>query len=89
MTMTENNTEYYLIRERILGKNENGQYSLFKNGTWQPDTEHLIMDTLMGYDPYEEPDSPYGIGNTSIMEEIETISAEEAKAFLRRQKGRN
>ena len=87
--MNENKTEYYLIRGRILGKNENEAYSIFKDGRWQPDTEHLIMDTLMGYDPYEEPGSPYGIGNTSIMEEIEPISAEEANAFLRRQKGSN
>lgn len=87
--MNETKTVYYLIRGRILGKNENETYSIYKDGHWQPDTEHLIMDTLMGYDPYEEPGSPYAIGNTSIMDEIETVSADEAEAVIRKQKGRN
>ena len=34
----------------------------------------------MGYDPYD--DTPYGFGNLSIMDEIEEITEEEAKAFM-------
>ena len=34
----------------------------------------------MGYDPND--DTPYGFGSLSIMDEIEEISEEEAKAFM-------
>ena len=38
----------------------------------------MIMDRLVGFDPYEPSDSPYGIGNTSVMDEIDEITYEEA-----------
>ena len=71
---------YYLIKERKLGKKENDSYFLYIKQKWVPDTKHEILDRLMGYDPYD--DSPYGFGSTSIMDEIEEISEEAAKAFM-------
>ena len=66
-------TIYYLIFERLIGKKEDGRYYLYSNDDWVPDTESVIMDHLMGYDPSEPPGSPYGIGNGSIMADIEEI----------------
>ncbi len=41
------------------------------------------MDRLMGYDPTEPPGSPYAMMNSSVMDEIEEISEEKAKEFLK------
>ena len=41
---------YYLILDTIVGKKENGRYFLFRNGEWNPDTENMIMDRLVGYE---------------------------------------
>ena len=71
-------TEYYLILNRIVGKKENGRYYVFRDGVWQPDTENMILDRIFGYDPTEDEDSPYAMFNTSVMEELEKISYEEA-----------
>ena len=73
---------YYLILERIVGKQENGVYYLFEDGEWQIDRRCVIMDRLMGYDPSEPPGSPYGIGNLSIMDEIEEITCEKAMELI-------
>lgn len=73
-------TIYYLIRERRLGKKEDDGYFLYKDREWVPDVRNVILDLLMGYDSCD--DSPYGFGSTSIMDEIEEISEEEAKAFI-------
>ena len=40
--------------------------------------ENVILDRLVGYDSFEPPGSPYGIGCMSVMDEIEKISEEEA-----------
>ena len=77
-----NETTYYLILERIVGKQENGVYYIFEDGEWQIDRRCVIMDRLMGYDPSEPPGSPYGIGNLSIMDEIEEITCEKAMELI-------
>lgn len=76
--MNENNT-YYLIRGRLVGKCEGGCHFLFQDGKWVPDYRHAIMDRLVGFDESEPADSPYRIGNMSVMDEIEMISPETAK----------
>ena len=71
--------KYYYIKDlNLLAKGE-GLYNnyIFKSGEWMLDTENIVSDRLMGYDPYEDDDSPYKIGNTSIMDEIKEISEEE------------
>ncbi len=73
---------YYLIKERLVGKKEDGRYYLFRNGEWVADTEKVIMDHLVGYDPTEPPGSPYAMGNFSIMDEIEDITYEEAMEII-------
>ena len=47
------------------------------------------MDHLVGYDPHEPADSPYMLGNLSIMEKIEEISYEEALERIRKDKENN
>ena len=79
-------TKYYLIWEHLAGKEEDKEFYLFRNGEWIPDTENVIMDHLMGYDPSEPPDSFYGIFNQSIMDEIDEITYEEAVKITGEQK---
>ena len=83
-------TSYYLIYGRILGKREcyedlTGKSWLYENGEWVPDDEFVIMDHLMGYDPSEPPDSPYTIGSTDVLDEIEEISKAEAIRIMEKE----
>ncbi|MBE5850306.1 MAG: hypothetical protein E7298_09135 [Lachnospiraceae bacterium] len=78
----EKNTRFYLLYDHLLGKEEGGQFFLYKDKAWIPDHEHMIMDHLTGYDPSEPPDSPYGIYCTDIMEEIKEISPEKAMEMM-------
>ena len=76
---------YYLIKERILGKREEDEEIrdyLFLNGAWMPDYRMKIFSYLMGFDPSEPEDSPYAVGNSDIMDEIEEISEEQAEALV-------
>ena len=83
-------TTYYLIYGRILGKRElyedlTGKSWLYENGEWVPDDEFVIIDHLMGYDPSEPPDSPYAIGSTDVLDEIEEISKTEAMRIMEKE----
>ena len=69
---------YWINTLGIVGKREEWDCCIFREGKWIQDREMLVMDRLMGYDPYEDDDSPYKIGNLSIMNEIEEISESEA-----------
>ncbi|MBR4456946.1 MAG: hypothetical protein IKS32_12145 [Solobacterium sp.] len=82
--MSESKTVYCLIRKRIPGKIVHGNHYVYENGDWKPDNEHIIADCIYGYDASEEPDSPYGFGNTDIMDELEYITEEEANEVIRR-----
>ena len=84
------NTKYYLIYDRLIGKRE--LYSdylsdnwLFKDGTWVPDDKFVIMDHLMGYDPSEPSDSPYAIGSTDVLMEMDEISEAEAMVLIEKE----
>ncbi len=77
-----NETVYYLILDTVVGKREDGKYYLFSENGWIPDTGSVIMDRLVGYDPSEPPGSPYGIGNGSVMAELEEISCERAMELI-------
>lgn len=74
---------YYLIMQRRLGKKNGDRFYLYNDGTWVPDEKNVIMDRLMGYDPYD--DSPYGFGSLSIMDEIEEIPEDRAIQILNQQ----
>ena len=43
------------------------------------------MDHLMGYDPSEPPDSPYAIGSTDVLDEIEEISKAKAIRIMEKE----
>lgn len=77
-------TTYYVIRGTRLGKMEDGNYYLFENGKWIPDTKNTIQDYLMGFDPCEPAGSPYGIGSMSIIDQIEEIPQKEAIKMINR-----
>ena len=42
----------------------------------ESDTKYVIMDRLLGFDESEPLDSPYRMGSTSVMDEIEVIPSE-------------
>ena len=73
--------KYYYIKDLSLFAKGEGthKYYIYKDGEWVLDTERIVSDRLMGYDPYEDDDSPYKIGNTAIMNNIEEISEGEFK----------
>lgn len=52
---------------------------MYKYNRWVIDLDNIVSDRLHGYDPYEEPGSPYAYGCTSIMDKIDSISKEEFK----------
>jgi hypothetical protein len=83
--MTEKQITYYLIEKCRLGKKEDVAYYLFIDAEWVWDEKNVIMDHLMGYDPSEPADSPYAIGNTSIIDEIEEISFDKAMRVINEQ----
>ena len=74
-------TEYYLIKDKFLGKYEDRNYYLLKEEGWSIDNERYIMGKLIGYDASDD-DTPYAIGNTEIMDQIQKISKEEANEGL-------
>ncbi|MBR6381263.1 MAG: hypothetical protein IKS07_06265 [Lachnospiraceae bacterium] len=86
-------TTYYLIRGRILGREDAGdegtEYFLFLNGAWERDKRYVILGYLLGIDPFEPADSPYASGCTDILDEICEITEEEAAELTaeRRNKG--
>ena len=79
---TTANTTYYLILNRQLGKEADGKYYLYTNGSWVPDTKSTILGRLMGFDPSEPADSPYAIGNMDIMDTIEVITEQQATELI-------
>lgn len=69
---------YYHIKDlECFARGVNFDNEIYKDGKWEPDINNLVSDRLMGYDPSEDDDSPYKIGNTEIMEEIEEITEQE------------
>ncbi len=80
------NTSYYLIEGYLLGKEEENEegtkYFLWQDGQWVPDEKSVIFGYFMGFDPTESEDSPYAVGNLSIMDEIEEITEEQAKEIM-------
>ena len=81
-TTTNANTTYYLILNNHLGKEEDGKYYLYTNGSWVPDTKSTILGRLIGFDPSEPADSPYAMGNMDIMDTIKPITEHQAKEFI-------
>ncbi len=71
-------TYYYLKDEHLFAKRDSHfQDFIFRDGEWQQDMDCLVSDKLLGYDQYEDDDSPYGFGSTSVMNEIVEITGEE------------
>ena len=81
--MTDKKIIYYLIRNRILGKEENGLFFLFEKGEWLEDKKSVILDYLHGYDPNDT--SPYGMYNMDIMDKIDEIDEERALQIMKEQ----
>ena len=74
--MEEKKVSYYLIWGKTIAKQEktgeNRSFYLFRDGKWVEDSGHVVLDHLWGFDPSEPEDSPYRIGSTSILAEMES-----------------
>jgi len=75
-------TKYYLIWNKVVGKQEGRSFYIFKSGRWIEDYDRVILDRLVGYDPSEPEDSPYRFGSGSIMSEIDEIPYGKAKELI-------
>lgn len=76
--------EYYWINDlKVVGKRENRIPFIYdKENGWAKDDNHIIMDRIMGYDASEPAESPYGIGNSDMMDRIDVVSEEEALRLI-------
>lgn len=84
-------TTYYLMENRLLGKEvkngEDTEYFLYEDGRWVRDERYVMFGYFLGYDPFESDDSPYAIGNLSIMDAIEEIPESRAYKIMRKLAG--
>lgn len=77
---------YYLLKDsRLVAKGYRNKNWIYYDYEWRKDMEGIVWGKLMGYDPSEPADSPYGIGSTSVMGEIKQISYEEATSIITEQ----
>ena len=75
--------KYYLLKDSgLVAKGDEWHYWIYYDYEWHKDTESIVRGKLIGYDPSEPADSPYAIGSTSIMNEIEQISYEKAMHII-------
>ena len=83
--MKETEFNYYLMQDRgIVAKRvyfDNWIFD-FNSRSWVKDTKCIISDALMGYDPGEPEGSPYGIGSTSVMDELKRIDYDTAMQII-------
>jgi len=75
---------YYRINDlNMLGKEEDYVPYLYKPGKgWVVDNDNILMDRVMGFDESEPSNSPYKIGNTSVLDLVEEISQKEAEKII-------
>ncbi|WP_313583333.1 hypothetical protein [Lacrimispora sp.] len=75
---------YYRIKDLdLLGKEEDYVPYLYKLGKgWVVDHDNVLMDRIMGYDESEPANSPYKIGNTSMLDLVKEISQKEADKII-------
>lgn len=87
--MEEKKTVYYLIHDKVIAKREkDGDYDrdyILRAGRWVEDSDHVITDHLVGYDPSGPVDSPYRFGSISVLMEIDEISEEQAIPIINQQ----
>ena len=87
--MEETKTVYYLIYDCVIAKRDmEADYDrdyIFREGKWVEDSDHVVMDHLVGYDPSEPEDSPYRFGSTSVLMEMDEISFEQAAPIINQQ----
>ena len=74
---------YYLLKDSgLVAKGYEFSHWIYRNCKWNRDTENKVMDKLMGFDPSEPADSPYAFGSTSVMDDIEEISYQDAMDLI-------
>jgi len=73
---------YFLLDKETVGKRTADGDFMYSDGQWIPDLKHEIADCLIGHDSSEEPDSPYAIGNTEMLNRIESITKQQAEQYL-------
>lgn len=76
--------DYYHIKDlNMVAKEDEFVPYVYEPGKgWVVDKDHILMDRLMGYDNTEPADSPYRIGNTSMLEAVKEVSEKEAEKLI-------
>lgn len=73
-TYGSDQNELFLLKNSwLVAKGDKWHYWIHYDYEWHKDTESIVWGKLIGYDPSEPADSPYAIGSTSVMDEIEEI----------------
>jgi len=75
---------YRIIDQSLIGRRDEKSicYIYDKRRGWIPDSDHILMGRIMGYDDSEEPGSPYRMGNSDMMSRIEEITEEDANKLI-------
>ena len=74
---------YHLLKDSgLVAKGYDNHQWIYHDLAWHKDTDGIVWGKLIGYDPSEPADSPYAIGSTSVMDEIEQISYEKAMHII-------
>lgn len=76
-------TYYKIIDRNLLGRQidfRSGKAEIFSPNSleWVPDTEHVVKNRLIGYDPYDGV-----IGSTDVLSQIEEVTAAEAEEIIK------
>lgn len=77
---------YYLLKDSgLVAKGYSFYHWIYYDFAWHKDTKSIVSNKICGFDSSEQEDSPYAFGSTSVMDEIEQISYEEAADILAEQ----
>lgn len=75
--MVKELTFFWINDLKMVAKTENYISYIYKNGKWEVDTNNIVNDRFIGYDPNE------GIGNTDMLMRIDEITKEEAEKLIK------
>ena len=78
-------TYYKILDKDLIGRCEGwSQYYIYdKIKGWVPDTNDILKNRIVGFDEFEEPDSPYRYFSSDMMFRIEEITEEEANRLIK------
>ncbi|MBO4537272.1 MAG: hypothetical protein J5694_00190 [Erysipelotrichaceae bacterium] len=87
--MERKKTVYYYINDKdLVAKSVGGRHYIYRGTGWRLDRSFIVSDRLNGYDSSEPFGSPYGFGNTDMLDRIDEITKEEAMKIIEEQRNK-